>query len=168
MATVAFKGNPVHTVGDLPAKGTKAPAFSLTGTDLQDVGLEAFAGKRKILSIVPSLDTGICAMSAKRFNQEVAKLGNVVIINISADLPFAAKRFCDSEKLQHIVSLSTFRAPDFGRKYGMAISEGPLKGLLTRAIVVLNQHDEVVYTELVPEITTEPNYDAALAAVASA
>lgn len=167
MATITLKGNPIHTVGELPSKGTKAPDFLLTGFDLADVGLGSFSGKTKILSIVPSLDTGICAMSAVRFNKEVEKLANTVILNISADLPFAAKRFCDGEKLSHIVSLSTFRSPQFGRDYKVEITDGPLKGLLSRAIIVLDAENKVVYTEQVPEIVQEPDYTTALQAAQS-
>jgi len=167
MATITLKGNSIHTMGELPAKGTKAPDFLLTGSDLTDVGLATFAGKIKILNIVPSLDTGICAMSAVRFNKEVEKLANTVILNISADLPFAAKRFCDGEKLSHIVTLSTFRSPQFGRDYKVEITDGPLKGLQSRAIIVLDADNKVVYSEQVPEIVQEPNYTAALQAVQS-
>ncbi len=167
MATIAFKGSPLQTVGELPPVGSPAPSFLLTGGDLVDVGLDAFAGKIKVLSIVPSLDTGICAMSANRFNQEVASLTNTVIINISADLPFAAGRFCKTEKLENIVTLSTFRAPDFGRAYGVTIAEGPLKGLLSRAVLVLDAANIVVYADQVPEIAQEPDYTAVLAAIKS-
>ena len=167
MAVITLKGNQINTSGDLPAVGSKAPDFLLCGTDLQDVGLAAFAGKTKILSIVPSLDTGICAMSAVRFNKEAGALANTVIINISADLPFAAKRFCDGEKLSHITSLSTFRNDTFGNDYGMKIIDGPLKGLLGRAVLVLNAENTVVYAELVPEIAQEPNYASILTAAAS-
>ncbi len=165
MAKVAFKGNPVETSGTLPAVGSKAPDFKLTNAELADVGLKAFAGKRKILSIVPSLDTGVCAMSAKRFNSEVAKMGDVVLLSISADLPFAAKRFCDLEKLSHVVTLSTFRSPDFGKAYGVKIVGGPLDGLMSRAVVVLDAQDKVIHAEQVAEITTEPNYDAVIKAL---
>ncbi|NLB64935.1 MAG: thiol peroxidase [Lentisphaerae bacterium] len=165
MATVTFHGNPVQTAGDLPAVGSQAPDFSLAKTDLSNVSLSDFAGKKKILSIVPSLDTGVCATSAVKFNQAVSELGDVVLLNISADLPFAAGRFCDSHKLANIVALSTFRAPDFGQAYGIGIVSGPLAGLNARAVVVLDAGNKVVHTELVPEIAQEPNYDAALAAV---
>ncbi|HMO49759.1 MAG TPA: thiol peroxidase [Kiritimatiellia bacterium] len=168
MATITFKGNPIQTCGSLPAVGGQAPAFSLTGADLQDVGLAAFPGKKKILSIVPSLDTGICAMSAVRFNKEVGAHGETVILNISADLPFAAKRFCDAEKLEHITILSSFRHPEFGQTYGVTISEGPLAGLLSRAVLVLNADNTIVYAEQVPEIAQEPNYEAVLAALKNA
>jgi thiol peroxidase len=167
MAVITLKGNQINTIGNLPAVGAKAPDFLLCGTDLQDVGLAAFAGKTKILSIVPSLDTGICAMSAVRFNQDVGSLSNTVIINVSADLPFAAKRFCDGEKLTHIISLSSFRNSAFGKDYGMEIVDGPLKGLLGRAVLVLNAQNTVVYAELVPEIAQEPNYASILKAAAS-
>jgi thiol peroxidase len=165
MATVTFKGNPVETVGSLPAVGSQAPDFSLADGQLADVGLKAFAGKRKILNIVPSLDTGVCATSARRFNGEVAKMKDVALLTISADLPFAAKRFCDCEKLANIVTLSTFRSPAFGKAYGVTIAAGPLGGLMSRAVVVLDAKDKILYTEQVPEITTEPDYDAALNAL---
>jgi thiol peroxidase len=167
MATITFKGSPIQTVGNLPAAGTTAPDFSLCGADLQDVGLAAFAGKKKIVSIVPSLDTGICAMSAVRFNKEIAALGDTVVLNISTDLPFAAKRFCDAEKLAHITILSSFRSPAFGQTYGVTISEGPLKGLLSRAVLVLDANNKIVHAQQVPEIAQEPDYDAVLAAAKS-
>lgn len=165
MAKVAFKGSPVETVGNLPAVGAQAPDFSLATAGLDDVGLKAYAGKRKILNIVPSLDTGVCAISARKFNAEVASLKDVVLLTISADLPFASKRFCDAEKLANVVTLSTFRSAAFGKAYGVQIAAGPLAGLLTRAVVVLDAQDKVVHAELVPEITQEPNYAAALKAV---
>ena len=165
MATITFKGNPLHTVGTLPAVGSKAPPFKITAGDLSEQGLEAFAGKKKILNIVPSLDTGICQMSARRFNQEIAKLPNAVALNISADLPFAQKRFCDSEKLTNIHNFSVFRSPAFGKDFGVTITDGPLAGLLSRAVVVVDENNVVTYTEQVPEIAQEPNYDAALAKV---
>jgi thioredoxin-dependent peroxiredoxin len=165
MARITFKGGPVDTVGDLPAKGQKAPDFKLAGADLSEVGLGGLAGKVKILSIVPSLDTPVCALSAKRFNEEVAKLANVVLVNISADLPFAQKRFCESQALKNVVTLSTFRSAGFGKDYGVQIAGGPLAGLMARAVLVLDKADKVVHAELVPEIAQEPNYDAAMAAV---
>jgi thiol peroxidase len=168
MATITLKGNPIHTCGELPAAGTPAPAFRLTGADLTDVGLDAFPGKKKILSIVPSLDTGICAMSTVRFNQDVGALGDTVILTISADLPFAAKRFCDAEKLGHITPLSSFRSPAFGTDYGITITDGPLAGLLGRAVLVLNAENQIVYAQLIPEIVQEPDYAAVLAAVQAA
>jgi thiol peroxidase len=165
MATITLKGTPIQTVGTLPKAGQQAPAFKLTGGDLADVGLEKFAGKIKILNIVPSLDTAVCALSAQRFNKEVAALADAVVLNISADLPFAQQRFCDSQGLKNVVNLSTFRAPAFGKDYGVVITTGPLAGLMSRAVVVLDKHDKVVYTEQVPEIAQEPNYDAVLFAV---
>ena len=165
MATITLKGNEIQTIGDLPAVGSKAPGFSVTGGDLQDVALSSFAGKRKVLNIVPSLDTGVCAASAKRFNEEATSLADTVILNISADLPFAQGRFCDAEGLSAIANLSTFRSPEFGTDYGILMSDGPLAGLLGRAVVVLDGQGQVTYTELVPEIVQEPNYEAALAAV---
>jgi len=165
MATITFKGNPVHTVGELPKKGEKAPDFCLTRGDLGDVSLKDFAGKKKILNIVPSLDTPVCAISTKRFNQEIGKLDNVVVLAVSNDLPFAQKRFCDAEKVDKVVSVSELRNREFGDRYGVRISDGPLAGLLSRAVVVIDENDNVVYTEQVPEIAQEPNYDQALAAV---
>ncbi|MCB1069725.1 MAG: thiol peroxidase [Kiritimatiellae bacterium] len=165
MATITFKGEPLETCGSLPEVGTIAPNFSLTGADLVDVGLEAFAGKAKVLNIVPSLDTGICAMSAKRFHAEIAGLNHAVLLNISADLPFAAKRFCDSEHLDQVIPLSCFRHPDFGTLYGMTMTGSPLKGLLGRAVLVLDQSNRVVYSQLVPEIAQEPDYQAVMDAL---
>ena len=165
MATIKFKGTTIHTAGALPAKGKKAPAFKLVGGDLKDVALDSFGGKIKILNIVPSLDTPVCALSAKRFNAEAASLKNVVLVNISADLPFAQKRFCDNNSLDNIVTLSTMRSPDFGRDYGVVITDGPLAGLMSRAVLILDPANTVVYSEQVPEIAEEPDYSAALAAV---
>ena len=165
MATITLKGNPIHTAGDLPAKGATAPDFKLTKADLADVGLKDFAGQKKILNVVPSLDTGVCATSAKKFNEAVAKLTGVVLLNVSADLPFAAGRFCESNGLKNVVALSTFRSPDFAQAYGVAIVDGPLAGLTARAVVVLDAQNKVLHAELVPEIAQEPDYAAALAAV---
>lgn len=165
MATITFKGNPIQTSGELPAKGSAAPDFKLAKTDLSDVSLKDFAGKKKILNITPSLDTGVCATSAKKFNESVSQLDNVVLLNVSADLPFAAGRFCESNGLKNVVALSTFRAPDFAKAYGVAIVDGPLAGLTARAVVVLDAQNQVLHAELVPEIAQEPNYEAALAAV---
>lgn len=168
MATITLKGTPIQTAGALPKVGVKAPPFTLTAGDLSDVGLDAFAGKKKVLNIVPSLDTSVCALSAQRFNQEAGRLADAVIINISADLPFAQKRFCDSQGLKAVVNLSTMRSPAFGHDYGVVITTGPLAGLLSRAVVVLDKQDKVIYTEQVPEIAQEPNYDAALFALKKA
>jgi len=165
MATITLKGNPIHTSGELPAQGATAPDFKLTKPDLADVALKDFAGKKKILNIVPSLDTGVCATSAKKFNEAVARLGDVVLLHVSADLPFAAGRFCESNGLKNVVALSTFRSPDFAQAYGVAIVDGPLAGLTARAVVVLDAQNKVRHAELVPEIAQEPDYAAALAAV---
>ena len=165
MATITFKGTPIHTSGELPAPGAPAPDFKLTKTDLSDVSLKDFDGKKKILNIVPSLDTGVCAISAKKFNEAVSALNDTVLLNISADLPFAAGRFCESFSLKNVVALSTFRSPAFAKAYGVGIVDGPLAGLTARAVVVLDAQDSVIYTELVPEIAQEPDYFAALAAV---
>lgn len=165
MATITFHGDPIQTSGELPAPGRPAPDFTLTTPDLADVSLKDYAGKKKILSIVPSLDTGVCATSAKTFNEAISKLDDVVVLNISADLPFAAGRFCESNELKNIVALSTFRSPDFAQAYGVKIVDGPLAGLTARAIIVLDDQNLVVYREQVPEIGQEPDYAAALAAV---
>lgn len=168
MATITLKGRPIHTVGALPRSGRPAPPFRLVNGELAEVGLDAFPGQKKILNIVPSLDTGVCAASARKFNDEVGKLGGTVLLNISADLPFAQQRFCEAHALKHIVTLSTFRSPAFGRDYGVAIADGPLAGLMSRAVLVLNAADTVVYSEQVPEIAQEPDYAAALAALKKA
>ena len=164
MAQVTLKGNPIHTVGELPAKGSTAPDFTLTKGDLSDVHLADFAGKKKILNIVPSLDTSTCATSAKKFNDAAKKMPNTVFLTISADLPFAQSRFCGAEGIEQIVTLSQMRSREFGKAYGVEITDGPIAGLLSRAVVVLDESNTVVYTEQVPEIAQEPNYDAALAA----
>ncbi len=164
MATIKLGGNPIHTVGELPKKGDKAPDFKLTGSDLKDVSLADYAGKKKILNILPSLDTGVCAASARRFNLEAAKLGNTVILTISNDLPFAQKRFCEAEGIKEVVVLSELRSRDFGEAYGVRIADGPMAGLMSRAVLVLDENDVVVHAEQVPEIAQEPDYAAALAA----
>lgn len=158
MATVTLKGNEIHTNGTLPKIGSKAPDFLLTSTDLKDMRLSDFKGKRKLISIVPSLDTGVCALSAQKFNEEAKKNPNAVIIFVSADLPFAQKRVADSCGLSSIVTLSMIRTKDFARDYGILITDGPLAGVAARSIVVVDENDNVIYTELVGEITSEPNY----------
>jgi thiol peroxidase len=165
MAQVTLKGNPIHTNGELPAVGAKAPALKLTGGDLKDVSLADYQGKRKVLNIVPSLDTAVCATSTRKFNESAGKLPNTVVLVISADLPFAAKRFCTTEGLQNVVPLSLMRDKAFAKDYGVLLQDGPLAGLCARAVVVLDENDKVVYRQLVPEIGQEPDYDAALAAV---
>lgn len=168
MATITHKGKEIHSLGKLPAVGAKAPDFRLVKGDLSDVRLADFAGKVKILNIVPSLDTSVCALSAKRFDAEVGKIEGAVLLNISADLPFAASRFCKAEGLVNIVTLSEMRDRAFGRDYGVEITDGLLAGLLSRAVVVVDRSDKVVYTEQVPEIGQEPDYSAALKAVKAA
>jgi thioredoxin-dependent peroxiredoxin len=165
MAQVTLKGNPIHTNADLPAVGAKAPAFKLTNGDLKDVTLEDYKGKRKILNIVPSLDTSVCATSTRRFNKEAGSLPNVVVLVVSADLPFASKRFCTTEGLQNVVPLSLMRDKAFAKDYGVLLQDGPLAGITARAVVVLDESDKVVHRQLVPEIGQEPDYDAALKAV---
>ncbi|MGB8329141.1 MAG: thiol peroxidase [Polyangiales bacterium] len=164
MATTAFKGTPVHTNGNLPAAGSAAPDFLLIGTDLSEKTLADFKGKKKILTINPSYDTPVCQAAARTFNERAARLDDVVVLVVSADLPFAQKRFCTAEGLQSVVPLSTFRGT-FLEDYGVKLVDGALKGLAARAIVVLDEGDEVIHTELVSDIAKEPNYDAALAAV---
>ncbi|HQP37342.1 MAG TPA: thiol peroxidase [Polyangiaceae bacterium] len=165
MATITLKGNPIHTVGELPKPGTKAPDFRLTRGDLSDVSLSDFAGKRKLLNIVPSLDTGVCAASARRFNQEAGKVPGAVMLTVSRDLPFAQGRFCEAEGISGVVMLSELRQIAFGETYGARIVDGPLAGLLSRAVVVIDERDQVVYVEQVPEIGQEPDYEKALAAL---
>jgi thiol peroxidase len=165
MAKVSFQGNPVETAGELPGAGTKAPGFTLTKTDLSDASLQDFAGKRVILNIFPSIDTPVCAASARRFNQEATKLENTVVLCISADLPFAHGRFCEAEGLKDVTPLSVFRSKGFGKDYGVEITGGPLAGLLSRAIVIVDETGNVIYTQQVPEITDEPDYDTALSAL---
>ena len=163
MAAITLKGNFINTNGNLPAVGAAAPAFSLTGVDLADVGLDVAAGKTVVLNIFPSIDTPVCAASVRRFNAELDKLGNVAVLCVSADLPFAHKRFCGAEGLERVQSLSDMRDKGFGERYGVKIVDGPLAGLLARAVVVI-KGGTVTYAELVPEIAQEPNYDAAVAA----
>lgn len=165
MATITLKGNPINTAGNLPEVGSTAPAFEGVLTDLSTLSLESLSGSNVILNIFPSIDTGICAASTQRFNQEAGALENTKVLCISADLPFALNRFCGAEGLETILPVSAFRS-SFGADYGVTITDGPLEGLLSRAVVVINAAGEVVYTEQVPEIAQEPNYDAALAALA--
>ncbi|WP_017346213.1 thiol peroxidase [Pantoea sp. A4] len=162
---VHFQGNPVPVAGEFPQQGAQAKPFSLVAKDLADVGLAQFAGKRKVLNIFPSIDTGVCAASVRKFNTEAANLANTAVLCISADLPFAQARFCGAEGLENVVTLSTLRGAEFKQDYGVAISEGALKGLTARAVVVLDEQDKVVYSQLVNEITEEPDYEAALAAL---
>ncbi|MCW5597114.1 MAG: thiol peroxidase [Rhodocyclaceae bacterium] len=165
MTTITRAGKPIHLSGRFPKPGDSAPDFSLVATDLSDLGLKDFAGKRKVLNIVPSLDTPTCAISTRKFNEQAAGLSNTVVLVISADLPFAMKRFCETEGLSNVVSLSTMRGREFMTNYGVRIEDGPIAGITARAVVVIDENDKVTYSELVPEIRQEPNYDAALAAL---
>lgn len=165
MANVTLGGNPITVAGSFPKKGDTVAEFTLTAKDLKDMGLKDFAGKRKVLNIVPSLDTPVCAKSTRVFNEKAGALPNTVVLVISADLPFAAGRFCTAEGINNVVTLSTVRGGDFKKKYGVDIESGPLKGVTARAVIVLDEHNKVLHSELVPEIKQEPNYDAALAAL---
>jgi thiol peroxidase len=165
MATFTLKGNPFHTTGELPAVGASAPAFALVGGDLGEVTLAGLAGRKVLLNIFPSLDTGVCATSLRKFNEKAAGLGNVTVVGVSMDLPFAAGRFCSQEGIEHVKSGSDFRSGDFGRAYGVRIADGPLAGLLARSVVVIDEKGKVMYTQLVKETAEEPDYEAALAHV---
>jgi thiol peroxidase len=161
VANITLKGNPIHTSGNLPAVGAIAPDFSLVAGDLSEKKLSAFTGKR-VLNIFPSIDTGVCATSVRTFNKKATTLKGVTVLNISMDLPFAAKRFCGAEGIENAVTLSAFRS-SFAEQYGLKIVDGPLTGLCSRSVIVVDEGGKVVYTEQVPEIGQEPNYDAALA-----
>jgi thiol peroxidase len=165
MAEVTFKGVKIHTSGNLPKVGSRAPDFRLTSSGLEDVSLKDFAGKKKILNIAHSLDTGTCAATAKAFEARAAELPNTVILTISNDLPFAQKRFCDSEGIRNVVTLSQMRDRKFGRDYGVEYVDGSLAGLLARAVVVIDENNRVVYTQQVRETSQEPEYEAVLKAV---
>jgi thioredoxin-dependent peroxiredoxin len=164
MATITLKGNEISTVGELPAKGSNAAPFSLVATDLSEKSLADFSGKYVVLNVFPSIDTPVCAASVRKFNEAAGKKDNAVVLCISADLPFAHNRFCEVDGLKDVIPLSTFRDSTFGTDYGLTIATGPLTGLLSRAIVIVDPEGKVVYTEQVPEIAQEPDYDAALAA----
>ena len=164
MATITFQGKPLNTSADLPAVGTTAPDFSLVSGQLKDLSLADFSGKRKILSIVPSLDTPTCAASTRIFNQKADSLENTVVLVVSADLPFAQGRFCEAEGLKDVIPLSTFRS-NFSEEYGVKIVDTILAGLTARAIVIIDEQDQVIYTELVSEVADEPDYESALAAL---
>ena len=165
MAQITLRGNPINTVGDLPAVGSAAPAFALTGVDLGAVTNEQFSGKPVVLNIFPSIDTPVCATSVRTFNERAAA-GGATVLCVSADLPFAQKRFCTAEGIEAVVPLSELRNRDFGAAYGVRMTAGPLAGLLSRAVLVLDENDVVVYGEQVPEIAQEPDYEKALAALA--
>jgi thiol peroxidase len=165
MAEITLQGNPIHTSGELPAVGSTAPDFSLTDAELNDVSLKDFAGKKKVLSIVPSLDTGVCATSTKVFNERLGGRDDVVVLVISSDLPFAQARFCSAEGTDRVKTLSMMRDKHFAKDYGVLINDGPLAGITARAVLVLDENDRVLHAELVPEIAQEPDYDAAIAAL---
>ncbi len=167
MAKITFKGNEIETVGSLPEIGAAAPEFTLVKTDLSQVSLKDYRGKKVILNIFPSIDTDVCAASTRRFNSEAGNHANSVVLCVSADLPFAHNRFCEAEGLKNVIPLSVFRSADFGKNYGQTITSGPLTGLLARAVVVVNPGGKVKYTEQVAEIGQEPNYEAALKSLAA-
>ncbi len=164
MATITFQTNPIQTCGELPAMGSDAPNFSLANIKLENVTLENYAGKRKVLSIVPSLDTPTCAASARKFNQKAANFENTVVLIVSADLPFAQCRFCEIEGLHDVIALSTFRS-SFANDYGVEIRDSALAGLTARAIVIIDEQDKILYTQLVPELAHEPDYEAVFTAL---
>lgn len=165
MATLSLNGNPIHTIGVLPAVGTVVPAFLLTKTDLSDISLSALTGKKIVFNIFPSLDTAVCATSVRKFNAEADKHPNTVILCISKDLPFAHARFCAAEGLTNVIPASELRNDQFGKNFGVLITDGPLAGLFSRAIVVTDENGKVIYNEQVPDIVQEPNYEAALASL---
>lgn len=164
MATTALHGNPVQTVGELPSVGDQAPDFTLTGTDLSDLSCSQFAGKRTVLNIFPSVDTGVCSASVRKFNELAAGREDANVVCVSQDLPFALGRFCGAEGIENVVVGSAFRS-DFGKDYGITMADGPMRELLARSVVVVDDAGAVVYTELVPEIGQEPDYDSAMAAL---
>lgn len=165
MAQITFKGNPVQTCGDLPTIGSKAPDFSVTGNDLSDIILDDLKGRKVVLNVFPSIDTDVCAMSVRKFNENASKIPGAVVLCISKDLPFAQARFCGAEGIKNVKTVSVFRCDALEKNYGLLMTDGPLRGLLARAVIVLDEEGNVLYTELVPEIAQEPNYEAALAAV---
>ena len=162
---VTLKGNPIKIEGTFPKVGQKAPAFSLVSRDLADVTLANYAGKKKVLNIVPSLDTPVCAISTRKFNQQASNMDNTVVLIIAADLPFAMSRFCDAEGLDKVITLSTMRGANFMKDYGVFIVDSPFAGITARAVIVLDESDNIIHAELVSEIADEPNYEAALAAL---
>ncbi|MEQ1636342.1 MAG: thiol peroxidase [Methylococcales bacterium] len=164
MATITFQGKPLHTSGELPSIGSKAPDFRLVNGKLMEVTLASYSGKKKLLNILPSLDTPTCAASTRRFNQKAAGLDNTMVLVVSADLPFAQDRFCSTEGIKDVVALSTFRS-SFARDYGVMLTDSILAGLTARAVIIIDEQDTVIYSELVAEIAHEPNYEAALAAL---
>jgi len=167
MAQTALKGNPVNTSGDLPAIGDGALDFTLTGTDLADIKLGDYTGKKVVLNIFPSIDTPVCAMSVRKFNTEITRYPDTVVICVSRDLPFAHARFCGAEGIENVVSASVMRDLSFGDDYGVTLTEGPLAGLLARAVVVIDESGKIIHSQLAPEISEEPDYDSALAALSA-
>jgi thiol peroxidase len=167
MTTITLQGKPLQTIGDLPKIGSQAPDFTVTKIDLSEMTLADCLGKKTILNIFPSVDTGTCATSVRRFNEKASSLDNVHVLCVSADLPFAHKRFCAAENLNNVTSVSIFRHPEFGTQYGVTMTTGPLTGLLSRAIVVLDEKGKVLYTQQVAEISAEPDYSAALAVISA-
>ncbi len=165
MAKITLKGNPINTIGELPKVGSQAPDFKLTATDLSDKTLADFKGNKLVLNIFPSLDTPTCAASVRRFNQLATDMDNTKVLAISADLPFAHSRFCTSEGIENVVNLSTYKRAGFGKDYGVKIIDGPLADLCSRAVVVIDENGKVIYTQQVPEIVDEPNYDEVLEAL---
>lgn len=165
MAEITLKGNPIHTCGELPAVGSQAPDFVLTNTELSDVSLQDFAGKRVVLNIFPSIDTSVCAASVRKFNEQAQNLDNTVVLCASLDLPFAHSRFCGAEGLDNVVPVTELRQRAFGEDYGVRIVDGPLAGLFSRAVIVIDENGKVIYTQQVPEIAQEPDYEAALNAL---
>jgi thiol peroxidase len=165
MATVTRRGEPVETSGELPTQGSPAPAFQLVKDDLSEITLSELHGANVILNIFPSIDTPTCQMSVRTFNQRASSLENTCVICVSADLPFAQKRFCGSEGIEDVITASTFRSPEFGKDYGLTLMTGPLKGLLTRAVVVISTNGKIIHTEMVKEIGSEPDYDTAIVAL---
>ncbi|MGC1879028.1 MAG: thiol peroxidase [Rhabdochlamydiaceae bacterium] len=165
MAKVTLKGNPIRTSGDLPSVGAQAPDFELVGGDLTNRSLKDFRGKRKMIYVVPSLDTPTCSISTKKFNEKIKSHPEVDVLVVSADLPFAQKRMCSQEQVANIIPLSMMRSKEFAKAYGLLIEDGPLAGICARAVIVLDENDRVIYTQLVPEIAQEPDYDKALGAL---
>ncbi|UKA11696.1 thiol peroxidase [Photobacterium damselae] len=165
MTQVTFQGSPIQLTGTFPAVGTQAPEFTLCGDDLSDITLASVKGKKVVLNIFPSVDTPVCALGVKAFNEKAASVENTVVLCISADLPFATGRFCAAEGIDNVKIASSFRSPEFAEAYGVKLAEGALRGLATRAVVVLDEESKVIYAELVPEITNEANYDAAIASL---
>lgn len=162
METVYFKGTPVHTYGEVPEVGSKAPDFTLVTKDLAEINLADFAGKRLVLNVFPSLDTPVCAASVRRFNKDAADIDNVAVVCVSMDLPFAMSRFCVAEGIENVVAASAFRSPEFAHNYGLQLTDGPLAGLLARCVLIIDENGKVIYRDLVDEITHEPDYEAAV------